>query len=110
MSCGDVCLDTPHPYIVIEPKPWKRLKTADSERLVPLDGEVLWAVQRAAAASDAGHLFPSYCDGQTTKANSASAALNKWLKVHVYKTCGRSLTKACHERPTAGFGVPSKCY
>ena len=45
-------------------------------------GETLWAVQRAAAA---GHLFPSYCDGQTTKANSASAALNKWLKVHVYK-------------------------
>jgi integrase len=26
--------------------------------------------------------FPSYCDGETTKANSASAVLNKWLKVH----------------------------
>ena len=42
-------------------------------------------LQRATAASDTGHLFPSYCDGQTTKANSASAALNKWLKVHVSK-------------------------
>ena len=30
-----------------------------------------------------GYLFPSYCDGETTKANSASAALNKWLKAHV---------------------------
>ena len=50
LSCGDVCLDTPHPYVVIEPKPWRRLKTADSERLVPLVGEALWAVQRATAA------------------------------------------------------------
>ncbi len=53
--------------------------------MVPLVGEALWATQRASAASDTGHLFPSYCDGQTTKANSASAALNKWLKVHVSK-------------------------
>ena len=85
LSCGDVCLDTPHPYVVIEPKPWRRLKTADSERLVPLVGEAMWAVQRAADASDTGCLFPSYCDGNTTKANSASAALNKWLKVHVFR-------------------------
>jgi integrase len=85
LSCGDVCLDTPHPYVVIEPKLWRRLKTADSERLVPLVGEALWAAQRATAASAAGYLFPSYCDGETTKANSASAALNKWLKVHVSK-------------------------
>ena len=85
LSCGDVCLDTPHTYVVIGPKPWRRLKTADSERLVPLVGEALWAAQRATAASHTGHLFPSYCDGETTKANSASAALNKWLKVHVSK-------------------------
>jgi integrase len=85
LSCGDVCLDTPHPYVVIEQKLWRRLKTADSERVVPLVGEALWAAQRATAASAAGYLFPSYCDGETTKANSASAALNKWLKVHVSK-------------------------
>ena len=48
-------------------------------------GESLWAAQRATDASLADHLFPSYCDGETTKANSASAALNKWLKVHVSK-------------------------
>jgi integrase len=70
-------------YVVIEPKLWRRLKTADSERVVPLVGEALWAAQRAIDASHTGHLFPSYCDGQNTKANSASAALNKWLKVHV---------------------------
>ena len=74
-----------HPtlFVVIEPKPWRGLKTADSELLVPLVGEALWAVQRATNSSAAGYLFPSYCDGQNTKANSASAALNKWLKAHV---------------------------
>jgi integrase len=85
LSCKDVCLEIPHPYVVIEPKPWRRLKTADSERLVPLVGEALWAVQQASASSNTGYLFPSYCDGKITKANSASAALNKWLKVHVSK-------------------------
>jgi integrase len=83
LSCEDVRLDTPHPCVVIEPKPWRRLKTADSERLVPLVGEALWAAQRAIDASHTTRLFPSYCDGQNTKANSASAVLNKWLKVHV---------------------------
>ena len=77
LYCEDVYLDAPHPHAVIEPKPWRRLKTADSERLVPLVGEALWAAQHATDASLAGHLFPSYCDGETTKANSASAALNK---------------------------------
>tara|TARA_B110000208_G_scaffold93344_1_gene117272 strand:- start:239 stop:742 length:504 start_codon:yes stop_codon:yes gene_type:complete len=47
-----------------------------------LKGANLWAAQRATDASLAGRLFPSYCDGETTKANSASAVLNKWLKVH----------------------------
>jgi integrase len=46
-------------------------------------GEALWAAQRAIDASHTITSFPSYYDGQTTKANSASAALNKWLKAHV---------------------------
>ena len=83
LSCEDARLDTPHPYVVTEPKLWRRLKTADSERLVPLVGEALWAAQRATAAFHTGHLFPIYYDGQNTKANSASAALNKWLKFNV---------------------------
>ena len=70
LSCEDVYLEAPHPYVLIEPKPWRRLKTADSERMVPLTGEALWATQRASAASDTGHLFPSYCDGQTDQAVS----------------------------------------
>jgi integrase len=39
----------------------------------------LWAVQRL-QESDSSYAFPRYCDGQTCNANSASAALNKWMK------------------------------
>ena len=29
---------------------------------------------------DSSHAFPRYCDGKICNANSASAALNKWMK------------------------------
>ena len=85
LSKSDVFLDTSTPYIVIEPKPWRRLKTTDSERVVPLVGEALWSAQRATAASHNDYLFPNYCDGNQVKSNSASGALNKWLKANVSK-------------------------
>ena len=85
LSKDEVFLDTSTPYIVIEPKPWRRLKTADSERVVPLVGEALWSAQRATDASCNDYLFPNYCDGNQVKSNSASSALNKWLKANVSK-------------------------
>ncbi len=75
---SDLCLDAAVPYIHIRPYQGRTVKTASSERMVPLVGEALWATQRAVADKDpAGLLFPVY---GPTKANSASAALNKWLK------------------------------
>ena len=38
------------------------------------------AAQQAVHASTSPFLFPRYCDGATTHSNSASAALNKWLR------------------------------
>ena len=41
----------------------------------------LWAARRAVEASQhSPYLFPRYCNDKGCKANSASAALNKWLK------------------------------
>ena len=34
---------------------------------------------------DNDYLFPNYCDGNQVKSNSASSALNKWLKANVSK-------------------------
>ena len=65
----------------IRPHPWRSLKTASSERVVPLVGSAKWAAERILAQPDGSEFaFPNYNDGLRTNANSASAALNKWLK------------------------------
>lgn len=72
----------------IRPRPWRRLKTAGSERVVPLEGTALWAAERALASSDDPRfVFPRYNQDSHTNANSASAALNKWLKPFVPDGC-----------------------
>lgn len=47
---------------------------------MPLVGEALWALRQASKATDRPMIFPKYCTPTTCKSNSASAALNKWLK------------------------------
>ena len=75
----DIVLDADAPYIKLIPHPWRRLKTKGSERLVPLVGASLWAARRL-QTNDSSYAFPRYCDGKICNANSASAALNKWMK------------------------------
>jgi integrase len=76
------------PYVSVTERPWRRLKTEGSRRVVPLVGESLWAAQRVLEASGgSGFAFPRYNKTQTTNANSASAALNKWIKAHVPERC-----------------------
>ena len=82
LARDDIVLDTDTPHINICPHPWRRLKTKGSERLVPLVGASLWAATRL-QQHDSSYAFPRYCDGQTCNANSASAALNKWMKPRV---------------------------
>ena len=78
----DVILDIPVPYIDLKPHPWRRLKTKSSARHIPLVGASLWAAQRL-KQHDSSYAFPRYCDGNTCNANSASAALNKWMKTAI---------------------------
>ncbi|WP_092813494.1 DUF6538 domain-containing protein [Roseivivax marinus] len=73
--------------VQIVPRPWRRLKTKGSERVVPLVGSSLWAAQRILATRKSGEFaFPRYNKGEATNANSASAALNKWIKSTVGET------------------------
>ena len=55
------------------------LKTKGSTRHIPLIGASLWAAKRI-HRNDSSYAFPRYCDGKICNANSASAALNKWMK------------------------------
>ena len=46
---------------------------------MPFVGATLWAARRL-QQHDSSYAFLRYCDGKICNANSASAALNKWLK------------------------------
>jgi integrase len=83
----DIILDHPYPHVVIKPHPWRRLKTEGSKRIVPLVGSALWAAKRASEASNRDQVFPRYIRDNECLANSASAAINKWLKNHIPKEC-----------------------
>ena len=68
----------------ITPHPWRSLKTASSQRLIPLVGSAKWAAERILDQSAASEFaFSGYNDGERTSSNSASAALNKWLKTKI---------------------------
>ena len=75
----DIILDAPIPYINLQPHSWRRLKTKGSARHIPLIGASLWAAKRI-QQHDSSYAFPRYCNGKICNANSASAALNKWMK------------------------------
>ena len=85
---SDIILDGDIPHVNISPHVWRRLKTKGSQRCVPLVGKALWAASRAKeGASGSSFLFPRYNRGSTSNANSASAAINKWLKPRVPDNC-----------------------
>jgi integrase len=85
---SDIVLEVKIPHITLKPHPWRRLKTPGSERQIPLVGASLWAAKRALNQHiDTKFAFPKYCSDEGHKTNSASAALNKWLKAHTLEEC-----------------------
>ena len=84
----DIILDADIPHISLIPHPWRPLKTASSQRDIPLVGASLWAAKRLSEAFQGSpYAFPRYNRGNTTNSNSASAALNKWLHHYVPDSC-----------------------
>ena len=79
LAMNDIYIDEELPHVSIRTHSWRRLKTKSSERLVPLVGASLWAAKRLHQSGGA-FAFPRYCNEQGCNANSASAALNKWMK------------------------------
>ena len=83
-----VGLDTDLPCVRVTKHPWRNLKTSSSERHIPLVGDALWAARRIVEADNGSDFaFPRYNRKSPTAANSASAALNKWLKQYVPAGC-----------------------
>ena len=88
LALDDLVIDGAHPKVIVREHPWRRLKTSNSIREIPLVGNALWAARRIlSGASDSVYAFPRYNGTGQTNANSASAALNKWLKPMVPERC-----------------------
>jgi len=66
----DIVLDAPVPHLIIRPNEIRSLKTAHSERVIPLIGVALAAMKRNPGG------FPRYA----AKNASASGAINKYLR------------------------------
>ena len=78
---SDINLNSDIPHISLIPHPWRRLKTKSSQRCIPLVDESLWACKRILENNkDSLFAFPRYTSSKECNTNSASAALNKWLK------------------------------
>ena len=87
LAISDIKLDSPTPHLIVQPHPWRSLKTKSSHRKVPLVGASLWAARRVIHHLNTTYAFPRYNDGELANANSASAVLNKWLKPLVSEGC-----------------------
>ena len=76
----DLVLDSVQPHVKLAPHPHRRLKTGASERTIPLVGCSLWAAKRIKENSSSKFCFSRYCTEDNCNSNSASAAINKWIK------------------------------
>jgi len=90
-ACGllaeDIIINHQIPHLVIRPHHWRVLKTESSTRKVPLVEASLWAAQNLAKDTSSLFAFPRYCSETGVKADSASGALNKWIRPYVPKGC-----------------------
>ena len=81
LSKDDINLNSNLPHVKLIPHKWRRLKTRNSERCIPLIGASLWASKKILEhQNNSIYAFPRYTSVDNCNANSASAALNKWLK------------------------------
>ena len=87
LLASDFYLDDMIPFVKITPHKSRRLKTKSSERQIPLVGASLWAAKQIIFHNESKYAFPNYTNDQLCKTNSASAALNKWLKCRTTDGC-----------------------
>ena len=83
----DLQIENKVPYVSIEPNSARKLKTKSSKRQIPLVGLSFWAAQQIVKNVNDEFAFPHYTIKDYCHTNSASAALNKWLKSRVPDLC-----------------------
>jgi integrase len=81
LKTSDLILDAEIPYVIVQPHPHRRLKTVSSRRKIPLVGAALWGADQVISNSKGAYCFPRYASDSACNSNSASASLNKWIKI-----------------------------
>ena len=84
---ADIQLNHEIPHVSLKPHAWRQLKTANSERVIPLVGTSLWAARRILECTETEFAFPRFTNATRCNSNSASATLNKWMKPLVPHGC-----------------------
>ena len=88
LHVDDIKLHCEIPHLDLKPHAWRGLKTRGSQRQIPLVGASLWAARRVKGTNNASpYAFPRYTSAKGTNANSAPAAINKWLRPRVPEGC-----------------------
>lgn len=88
LHINDIHLNDNLPFIDLKPHTWRPLKTKSSQRKIPIVGSALWASKRIIKDNKKSYYaFPAYTSSQKCNGNSASAALNKWLRPRVPENC-----------------------
>jgi integrase len=84
LALEDIKLNDPVPHIVIQPHPWRPVKTAGSHRTVPLVGVALWAAQRVIEKTRTGQrvAFPAYTTATRCNAGNVSGMVARWMRTH----------------------------
>lgn len=101
LALSDLRIDAETPHVVYQPHTWRPLdKSAESTRMVPLVGASLWAARRVidSAQPDQKFAFPKYTTPDQCKANTVSAALNKWMKLRDIDHVNHELRHAIADR------------
>ncbi|MDO8385933.1 MAG: tyrosine-type recombinase/integrase [Polaromonas sp.] len=82
LKMSDISLNGEVPHIIIQPHPWRPLKTSFSARSVPLVGIALWGAKRIVETAREGQelAFPRYTSATECRATAASGALTSWIR------------------------------
>lgn len=96
LRVDDVDLD--NDVLHIRPNALRRLKTAGSERSLPIVGFAKIALCKALRGSADGWVFPQYIHDNGCRATHASNALNKWMKQRFDGLTAHSLRHTMRDR------------
>ena len=82
LALSELRLNVGLPYVSFQSNPWRIVTNISSKRNIPLVGVALWAAYKIVESAKRRqyYAFPRYTNDSQCKVNSASAAINKWIR------------------------------